>query len=359
MSLDQQPIPVKEKSNFRLQSKRFFLTYPQVNPNSTKEQLLAYLTDVFNTIHNPIKFYCIGKEAHKDGGIHYHIVIELTKGPYIRQVRFFDWENHHPNISAPIRNLYNTIQYCKKDGDYDSTFPSINSNKEDKWEIVVQAETPSQFWQILKENFPKDFVKDNEKLEYFCNKYLKPAPTQFRSQFTVFPYLPEPIINWKSSNIGQTRGTRCKSLLVCGKTRSGKTEWARSVGKHIYMQGRFNLKLYLEQWNNEIDYIIFDDIHWPSMVYWKQWVSCQTHPFQVHDRYTRTTEVHPNGIPLIILCNDDNNPLNHYTGNEYTYFINNIIYVVLSTSLYETIQPTTPTYASHSNECQCMTCYNK
>lgn len=40
-----------------------------------------------------------------------------------------------------------------------------------------------------------------------------------------------------------------------GPTQLDKTEWAQSIGHHMYFGGNFNLLL----WNNEAKYAVFND----------------------------------------------------------------------------------------------------
>ncbi|ORX47108.1 hypothetical protein BCR36DRAFT_371905 [Piromyces finnis] len=48
---------------------------------------------------------------------------------------------------------------------------------------------------------------------------------------------------------------RPNSLILVGPSRSGKTEWARSLGQHMY----FNNLLNLDDWDESADYIVLDD----------------------------------------------------------------------------------------------------
>jgi len=41
----------------------------------------------------------------------------------------------------------------------------------------------------------------------------------------------------------------------------GKTEWARSYGRHIYMEGVWNLSV----WDKEAEYLLLDDVPFKKM----------------------------------------------------------------------------------------------
>jgi len=81
----------------------------------------------------------------------------------------------------------------------------------------------------------------------------------------------------------------------------GKTVWARSLGKHAYFGGLFNL----EDFSESADYAVFDDISGgfgfcPS---YKQWMGGQFQ-FTVTDKYKHKVTVKW-GKPTIWLCNRD------------------------------------------------------
>lgn len=97
--------------NFRMQSKRFMLTYPQCN---------LTIQQVYDSVHNkyPIKWARICIEEHQDGTPHLHAAVELTKKPNIRQANAFDIEGFHPNVE-PSRNWPATQNYCKKGSNYE------------------------------------------------------------------------------------------------------------------------------------------------------------------------------------------------------------------------------------------------
>jgi len=88
--------------------------------------------------------------------------------------------------------------------------------------------------------------------------------------------------------------------MVVGPTRMGKTEWARSLGRHIYMCGLFNLTM----WDNEAEYLVLDDISFefcPS----RQSLWGSQKELVLTDKFARKRSVKW-GKPLIFLCNHHN-----------------------------------------------------
>lgn len=68
---------------------------------------------------------------------------------------------------------------------------------------------------------------------------------------------------------------RCKSLCLYGRSRTGKTIWARSLGPHIYCVGLVSGDECMKA--PDVDYAVFDDIRggmkfFPSF---KEWLGAQ------------------------------------------------------------------------------------
>lgn len=96
-------------------------------------------------------------------------------------------------------------------------------------------------------------------------------------------------------------GFRRQSLIIWGPSRTGKTVWARSLGRQIYMNGHLNI----DKYDDEADYAIFDDISggfqfFPS---YKGWLGCQEE-FECTDKYRAKTTIYW-GRPTIMCMNSD------------------------------------------------------
>lgn len=88
--------------------------------------------------------------------------------------------------------------------------------------------------------------------------------------------------------------------MVVGPTRLGKTDWARTLGRHIYMCNTFNLS----KWDNEAEYLIIDDIHFCSMAeYGRKALWGAQREITLVDKWHKKKVVQW-GRPLIFLCND-------------------------------------------------------
>lgn len=96
-------------------------------------------------------------------------------------------------------------------------------------------------------------------------------------------------------------GGRGKSLVLYGPTRTGKTQWARSLGRHCYHNGQFNPDIH----SDGAQYAIFDDLKggfkcWPS---YKQWLG-QQKEFTITGKYFPLKTI-TWGKPCIYIANVD------------------------------------------------------
>jgi len=89
--------------------------------------------------------------------------------------------------------------------------------------------------------------------------------------------------------------------MVVGPSRLGKTEWARSLGRHIYMCGLFNLA----KWDNEAQYLVIDDISFPLIGGGRKALWGSQKELTLTDKFARKRAVKW-GKPMIFLCNGDN-----------------------------------------------------
>lgn len=88
--------------------------------------------------------------------------------------------------------------------------------------------------------------------------------------------------------------------MVVGPTRLGKTEWARSLGRHIYMCGMFNLSV----WDDQAAYLVIDDIAFDYIGGCRKVLWGSQKELTLTDKFMRKRAVKW-GKPMIYLCNRD------------------------------------------------------
>lgn len=101
---------------FRIQTKNFSLTYSNVEQQGwiefTKEALSEFLIS-----RNGVSYVVVSKEEHQDGNTHFHALVQFKKKKDLRNNRYFDFSQCHPNIQA-TESVAAWTRYIKKDGDF-------------------------------------------------------------------------------------------------------------------------------------------------------------------------------------------------------------------------------------------------
>jgi hypothetical protein len=88
---------LEEKEGFRIRSKKFFLTYPQVpDIPELKQQFLNSLKKSF--LNQEMK-YIISKEFHQDGNPHIHVYLECEN-----QQQIYSTDKSHVTLVDPDSN---------------------------------------------------------------------------------------------------------------------------------------------------------------------------------------------------------------------------------------------------------------
>lgn len=94
---------------FRVSAKCFSLTYPRCNLST------ADAIDKLVESHGDAQYIAVSKETHEDGGYHLHAMILFENKKNIKNQKFFDIDNYHPNIQA-TRNIEKWVEYIQKEG---------------------------------------------------------------------------------------------------------------------------------------------------------------------------------------------------------------------------------------------------
>lgn len=301
--------------SFRVNAKNFFLTYPQCS--QSKEYLLEFLLGL-----EPSPIYAlVSAELHEDGSPHLHSFISYQKKRDIRSQTYFDLAGNHPNIQA-ARDAANTIRYIKKDGDFiESGIPPITTKR--SWSECLTAETKEQFFDLVKQISPRDFVLQHDKLSAYANhKYARSdtySPEFPTSSFCV----PTNLQHWFDTEFKGGHSRR-KSLILSSPSRFGKTEWARSLGPHMYFNNMCNFR---DDWDDSALFIIFDDIPWEYLPNKKGFLGGQK-SFVLTSKYMKMKTVSWGKI-CIYLCNAIPD-----FGSEHDWIIANCDIISLTNKLY-------------------------
>jgi hypothetical protein len=259
--------------------KRFFLTFPTID--RSPQELVAFLQG-----KAPLKTWVVARELHEDGQPHLHACVEFASHQR-RPVTWLDDFGIHPNKQDP-RKWQACIQYTKKGGDYidgpeqeesDVSLQTVldNIEKEEDWmEYCLQKKISFQyaqwFWHRLKSDFctiTEDYQAEGRMCDQLANYGFNPHH---------------------------------KTLIIRGKTGTGKTTWALKnmpkpalLVRHIDALKRFRPGFHKS--------IIFDDVdfcHFPrtSQIHLVDW-DC---PSDIHCR--NVTATIPAGVFKVFTCNE-------------------------------------------------------
>lgn len=92
--------------------------------------------------------------------------------------------------------------------------------------------------------------------------------------------------------------------MICGPTLLGKTTFIRHQLHFAGLShGYFQRDWALDEWDNSVDVIVFDDVIFEFIKGRKQFWGCQR-DFIIDDKF-RTKRRIEGGIPMIFLCNNE------------------------------------------------------
>jgi len=285
-------------SSVNYNAKHYSLTYPQ-----SSFDLNEYFLFCKNSYQSLTKIV-VSRELHQDNNIHHHVYLGFSRRHHFRGADHFDYRGHHPNIQV-CRNVEDWCKYITKDGEFLSR--SLLGDRWVEWSlgsiqdfrgIVESSSSKDEFLSKLYEWNAEKLALNLERFEYFANWKFKAQITPFKSNFTPESFSWTPKLQlWYGLNI-TLRPERPNSLILVGPSRTGKTQWARSLSTHWYMNGYFMLDLF----NTEADYGIFDDLNPEHLARnYKQWLGCQQ-SFVTTDKYRKKCIVNF-GKPVIVLFN--------------------------------------------------------
>nr|QCQ85240.1 replication-associated protein [Finch associated genomovirus 5] len=230
----------------------------------------------------------IGREHHEDGGIHLHCFVDFGRKFRSRKADVFDVDAWHPNIAPSKGTPEKGYDYAIKDGDVvagglarpDRPSGSGHDTTHDKWTRITSATNREEFWDLCHELDPKSAATAFTQLSKYADWKFAPDPPDYEhpSSITFTGGDVDGRDDWlQQSRIGSGVPLlgKCKSLCLYGRSRTGKTLWARSLGAHIYCVGLVSGDECMKAPN--VDYAIFDDIRggmkfFPSF---KEWLGAQ------------------------------------------------------------------------------------
>lgn len=236
------------QTNFRLEAKNLFLTYPQCS--LLKEDVLSKIKTFFSSL----VFAVVAHELHEDGSPHLHCLISLSARYRTRDASALDvFTGQHGNYQS-ARNVFKVMQYVTKGKDYIShgvdvqTYLNARESKTNsKLAIAVEMINEGKSLEEIDKEIPTCVLSNKRKIEEYIawkvSKKMKnslvpwilPVTNQIlRGTLALHPS--QKICKWLAKNIRQERPLGTKQLYIHGKTALGKTHLIQQLSKmlHIY-----------------------------------------------------------------------------------------------------------------------------
>ncbi|KAF8872205.1 hypothetical protein CPB84DRAFT_1829873 [Gymnopilus junonius] len=279
-------------TKFRFSAKTYFLTYSQIGDHSW-----AMLEAVFNRMNKRPKWWAV-KEQHADGGWHWHVLVVFDTVYRGKNPHVWDVDGIHPNIKIVTRSygVDRVAAYMRKTGNPDSSGnwcpPIVDENnmpKQKKWAYIADSKDDEEFNARLRVHAPYEMINNHTTLKAYSKDKFAAKSQPYKSKWKKedFPNVPRVLKDWVNKYVEGEPGDRPKTLCLWGPTHTGKTQWARSLGHHAYMNLTFNSDKLKDETGNK----------------YKAFFGAQEE-IEVTDKYRPKSTLHW-GKPLIWLSNED------------------------------------------------------
>lgn len=283
------------------------------------------------------------EERHQEGGRHWHVIAFWERPLRSRKVDVFDIDGIHPHIQMARqtpKDLDRMWEYIHKEeggmqwGPYEGPIKVDTSikTKRGQWSYIVDADNEEEFRERVRRIDPQAHVLQHDKIASYVRKTYGKAEEEYEPKWTEFPWLPQECREWVAEEMAKT--DRPKTLVLWGPSRTGKTEWARSLGSHNYFNGLFNI----DDFDEGKDYVVFDDVSYDYFPNYKGWLGAQK-SMVLTDKYRGKRTVKW-GKPCIWLHNS--NPMVEANGWDKAWLEANAVIVELPHKLYGEVDPRVP-----------------
>lgn len=209
--------------------------------------------------------------------------------------------NPRPQVKSYIQKDGDVISWGEFQIDGRSTRGCVQSAN-DAYAEALNSGSKDQALQILKEKAPKNYILHYHHLIGKLGRIFKTTPKKYTPPFSLdsFNNVPDELWDWIwESELGSTafpselrenapaEPLRHKSLVLEGDSRTGKTLWARALGKHNYLSGHLDLND--KVFSLDADYNIIDDVdpHYLKEFMGARWASNPTPNTENRSRWKR------------------------------------------------------------------------
>ncbi|KAF5757942.1 putative geminivirus AL1 replication-associated protein, CLV type [Helianthus annuus] len=158
---------------------------------------------------------------------------------------------------------------------------------------AINSDSKQSALQIMKEEQPKYFLFNFQKLDAQLDTVFQPAQAPWVSPYAVssFTNVPQVMQKWADdyfSSDSASRPLRPQSIIIEGDSRTGKTMWARSLGRHNYLSGYLDLNPTV--FSNDVEYNVIDNVNPQCLKHWKELLGAQR-DWQAKCKYRKPVQI--------------------------------------------------------------------
>ncbi len=270
----------------------FLLTYSQtqLSIDYTYRQLLKLQFEVAEIV----------KELHLDGGEHIHAVLICPQGQKRRlSVESCIVGGERPNIKGKGKKLVMSARRYIRKGYIEARGLQDIDNTDCKLQRLLHQKNYEEALRVWPSVDPHGYIYQRNNGEIGLRYHYEKKDPKFVSRYKAQDFIiPDEVMSWIEKNVGKIE-RECRSLIIWGPSRMGKTQLARVIGDHWYINTDWDVT----QVRNDVDYGIIDDMVISQFKYWKSFLGCQEQ-FTVTDKFHKKKQLHW-GKPVIWLCNED------------------------------------------------------
>lgn len=279
-------------------------------PKSQYWTFVSYENNINHSEDAKIQFFIVQREqCPSTNRLHWQGYIQFKKRQYRSAVQSYirDPVAHCEPAKGDAKS---NVKYCSKDDT--ATNPperiqwglcdenaGVRANKRKLDEVCQSAwgaKSREEAFNILVEQAPSIIFRSYHSVK---------AALDYRFPTKIEPFIYKPTFAWKLPatitywlKYEFSKRERAKCLILVGPTRLGKTNWARSLGRHMFWRGQVNYG----SWDQEAKYIVIDDIPW-QFIPQKKSILTQMGDVTLTDKYVKKINV-KNDKPAIILANE-------------------------------------------------------
>ncbi|KAJ0819268.1 putative geminivirus AL1 replication-associated protein, CLV type [Helianthus annuus] len=170
---------------------------------------------------------------------------------------------------------------------------------------AINSDSKQSALQIMKDEQPRYSLFNFQKLDAQLDTVFQPAQAPWVSPYAVssFTNVPQVMQKWADDYFSSDKASRPlikpQSIIIEGGSRTGKTMWARSLGRHNYLSGYLDLNPTV--FSNDVEYNVIDNVNPQCLKHWKELLGAQR-DWQAKCKYRKPVQI-KGGIPAIVLCN--------------------------------------------------------